>query len=327
MTRKNVLSIYGDLVKEGDVEIMSVPFYEAFTTAYAKQYTVFGSTAQYYTLSHNENVDNWFTYSGYEVLGQDYATRLQNIPLTNIVYSSLAKEWNTRTLVGNVTTGEANLPIVANYRFYGVYPATKEQVSDFTLRFASLMGDAKKVEAKKEFTSNNVTREVVLTDADFTLVDALDDTFYLFDGVKADGNVDKRSDMNLRQGFEEGTEGFATNFTLANANASAYYYKNGNKVAIPVSVGTVNTNAKFVTNANTKTRAWEPGTISATDVIVTDLGANEAVKSEGYAAVPGGIMIQLPSSIGTTEPVTIEFKLKDVFGVTKTLKVVVKAAK
>ena len=325
--KKNVLSIYGDLVKEGDVEIMSVPFYEAFTTAYAKQYTVFGSTAQYYTLSHNENVDNWFTYSGYEVLGQDYATRLQNIPLTNIVYSSLAKEWNTRTLVGNVTTGEANLPIVANYRFYGVYPATKEQVTDFTLRFASLMGDAKKVEAKKEFTSINVTREVVLTDADFTLVDALDDTFYLFDGVKADGNVDKRSDMNLRQGFEEGTEGFATNFTLANANASAYYYKNGNKVAIPVSVGTVNTNAKFVTNANTKTRAWEPGTISATDVIVTDLSANEAVKSGGYAAVPGGIMIQLPSSIGTTEPVTIEFKLKDVFGVTKTLKVVVKAAK
>ena len=177
------------------------------------------------------------------------------------------------------------------------------------------------------FTSNNVTREVVLTDADFTLVDALDDTFYLFDGVKADGNVDKRSDMNLRQGFEEGTEGFATNFTLANANASAYYYKNGKKFAIPVSVGTVNTNAKFVTNANTKTRAWEPGTISATNVIVTDLGANEAVKSEGYAAVPGGIMIQLPSSIGTTEPVTIEFKLKDVFGVTKTLKVVVKAAK
>ena len=38
--KKNVLSIYGDLVKEGNVEIMSVPFYEAFTTAYAKQYTV-----------------------------------------------------------------------------------------------------------------------------------------------------------------------------------------------------------------------------------------------------------------------------------------------
>ena len=190
-----------------------------------------------------------------------------------------------------------------------------------------MLGDAKKVEAKKEFTSNNVTREVVLTDADFTLVDALDDTFYLFDGVKADGNVDKRSDMNLRQGFEEGTEGFATNFTLANANASAYYYKNGNKVAIPVSVGAVNTNATFETNTNTKTRAWVPGATSATNVIVTDLNANEAIKAQGYAAVPGGIMIQLPSSIGTTEPVTIEFKLKDVFGVTKTLKVVVKAAK
>ena len=54
------------LGKEGDVEIMSVPFYDIYT-AYAKQYTVFGSTAQYYILSHNENVDNWFTYSGWSV--------------------------------------------------------------------------------------------------------------------------------------------------------------------------------------------------------------------------------------------------------------------
>lgn len=38
-------------------------------------------------------------------------------------------------------------------------------------------------------------------------------------------------------------------------------------------------------------------------------------------------MIQLPSSIGTTEPVTLKFELIDVFGVTKTLSVTVKAAK
>ena len=321
--KKNVLSIYGDLVNEN---YMYVPFYEAFTTAYATQYSKFGPSARYYTLSNAYGDDAILRMYNAKFLGHNYEL-LENVSLTNIVYSSKATEWNTWAYAGYVNDEDYAFNIIADYKFYGVYPATKDQVSDFTLRFASLLGDAKKVEAKKEFTSNNVTREVVLTDADFTLVDALDDTFYLFDGVKADGNVDKRSDMNLRQGFEEGTEGFATNFTLANANASAYYYKNGNKVAIPVFVGTVNTNAKFVTNANTKTRAWEPGTISATDVIVTDLGANEAVKSKGYAAVPGGIMIQLPSSIGTTEPVTIEFKLKDVFGVTKTLKVVVKAAK
>ena len=321
--KKNVLSIYGDLVNEN---YMYVPFYEAFTTAYATQYSKFGPSARYYTLSNAYGDDAILRMYNAKFLGHNYEL-LENVSLTNIVYSSKATEWNTWAYAGYVNDEDYAFNIIADYKFYGVYPATKDQVSDFTLRFASLLGDAKKVEAKKEFTSNNVTREVVLTDADFTLVDALDDTFYLFDGVKADGNVDKRSDMNLRQGFEEGTEGFATNFTLANANASAYYYKNGNKVAIHVFVGTVNTNAKFVTNANTKTRAWEPGTISATDVIVTDLGANEAVKSEGYAAVPGGIMIQLPSSIGTTEPVTIEFKLKDVFGVTKTLKVVVKAAK
>ncbi len=321
--KKNVLSIYGDLVNEN---YMYVPFYEAFTTAYATQYSKFGPSARYYTLSNAYEDDAILRMYNAQFLGRNYEL-LENVSLTDIVYSSKAAEWNTWAYAGYVNDEDYAFNIIADYKFYGVYPATKEQVSDFTLRFASLLGDAKKVEAKKEFTSNNVTREVVLTDADFTLVDALDDTFYLFDGVKADGNVDKRSDMNLRQGFEEGTEGFATNFTLANANASAYYYKNGNKVAIPVSVGAVDTNATFKTNTNTKTRAWVPGATSATNVIVTDLNANEAMKAQGYAAVPGGIMIQLPSSIGTTEPVTIEFKLKDVFGVTKTLKVVVKAAK
>ena len=321
--KKNVLSIYGDLVNEN---YMYVPFYEAFTTAYATQYSKFGPSARYYTLSNAYEDDAILRMYNAQFLGCNYEL-LENVSLTDIVYSSKAAEWNTWAYAGYVNDEDYAFNIIADYKFYGVYPATKEQVSDFTLRFASLLGDAKKVEAKKEFTSNNVTREVVLTDADFTLVDALDDTFYLFDGVKADGNVDKRSDMNLRQGFEEGTEGFATNFTLANANASAYYYKNGNKVAIPVSVGAVDTNATFETNTNTKTRAWVPGATSATNVIVTDLNANEAIKAQGYVAVPGGIMIQLPSSIGATEPVTIEFKLKDVFGVTKTLKVVVKAAK
>ena len=315
--KKNVLSIYGDLVNN---DYMYVPFYEAFTTAYATKYSLFAPGAQYYVLSGN---DNRRVYDA-KFLGQLYA-QLNN-PLTDIVYSGKANEWNTWANK-NYVQNAVEFAIKADYEFYGVYAATEEQVSDFLLRFASLLGDAKTVEAKNEFTSNNVTREVVLTDADFTLVDALDDTFYLFDGVKADGNVDKRSDMNLRQGFEEGTEGFATTFTLANANASAYYYNNGAKVNLNVTVGAVGTNANFVTNTNTKTRAWEPGAINATDVIVTDLPANEAIKAQGYAAIPGGIMIQLPSNIGTTEPVTIEFQLEDVFGVTKTLKVVVKAAK
>ncbi|MDE6179695.1 MAG: DUF4988 domain-containing protein, partial [Phocaeicola sp.] len=320
--KKNVLSIYGDLV---NANYMYVPFYEAFTTAYATQYSKFGPSARYYTLSNTYGKDAILRRYNAKFLGNDYEA-LENEPLTSIVYSSKASEWNTWAYAGYVNDKDYAFNIKADYKFYGVYPATEEQVSDFTLRFASLLGDAKKVEANKEFISNNVTREVVLTDADFTLVDALDDTFYLFDGVKADGNVDKRSDMNLRQGFEEGTEGFATDFTLANANVKAYYYKNGVKTNLGVTVGNED-NATFVTNANTKTRAWVPGEISATDVIVTDLSANEAVKNQGYAAVPGGIMIQLPSSIGTTEPVTVEFELVDVFGVTKTLQVIVKAAK
>ena len=57
------------------------------------------------------------------------------------------------------------------------------------------------------------------------------------------------------------------------------------------------------------------------------LPAMEAKKDAGYAALAGGVQIQLPTSVGTTEPVTIEFTLEDVFGVEKTLSVVVKASK
>ena len=318
----NVLSIYGDKVAIEDQIGMAVPFFEAFTTAYEKQYSKFGPTAEYYTLTSGaDDMDPSFNYWGYTVLGKDYLA-LNNEPLTSIVYSGNASQWNTYT----INSVGAGIPIKADYKFYGVYPATDEQVPDFTLRFASLLGDAS-VKANKEFTSNNVTREVILTDENFTLTDALGDPFYLFDGVKSDGNVDKRSDMNLRQGFEEGTEGFETTFTLATTGIKAYYYKNGSKVNIPVTVGVENTNATLVTNSNTMTRAWEPGTISATDVIVTDLPAAEAIKAQGLAAIAGGIMIQLPSFVGTTEPVTIEFDLIDVFGVTKTLSVTVKAAK
>ena len=327
---KNILSVYGDKVEIEGVPAMNIPLYEAFTTAYAKPYSEFVKNAPYYTLSKgvNEN-DEFFTYAGYEVIGQEYL-QLDKAPLSDIVYSGNANQWNSRTV--NLGSIGAGLPIDAEYHFYGVYPATDEQVPDFTLRFASLLGDAEEVKANGEYTSNNVTREVILTDADFTLTDALGDKFYLFNGVKTDGNVDKRTDMNLRQGFEEGTEGFETTFTLAGAKINAYYYKNGQKQTISVTKGTEGTlangdNAELVENTNTKTRAWQPGTICATNIIVTDLPAAEAVKSKGYAAIPGGVMIQLPSFVGTTEPVTIEFQLIDVFGVTKTLSVTVKAAK
>ena len=327
---KNILSVYGDKVEIEDVPAMNIPLYEAFTTAYAKPYSEFVKNAPYYTLSKgvNEN-DEFFTYAGYEVIGQEYL-QLDKAPLSDIIYSGNANQWNSRTV--NLGSIGAGLPIDAEYHFYGVYPATDEQVPDFTLRFASLLGDAEEVKSNAPKTSNNVTREVIFNDTDFTLVDALGDKFYLFDGVKADGNVDERTDMNLRQGFEEGTEGFETTFTLAGANINAYYYKNNKKQTIPVTKGRVATiasggNAELVGNAHTKTRSWQPGTISSSNIIVTDLPAAEAVKDKGYAAIPGGIMIQLPSFVGTTEPVTIEFQLIDVFGVTKTLSVTVKAAK
>ena len=121
-------------------------------------------------------------------------------------------------------------------------------------------------------------------------------------------------------------------------NIKAYYYKNGNKTYLKddqIEVGSsangvsggiaTGTGAGLYTNENTLTRTWVPGAVSD-KLVITNFGAQESIKPN-YAAIPGGIMIQLPSSIGTTEPVTIEFELKDVFGATKTLSVIVKANK
>ena len=181
------------------------------------------------------------------------------------------------------------------------------------------------------------------------MVDALGDQFYLFNGVKDDGNVIKRSELNSNQKFEEGTEGFEIDFTLASlASTNGIKVKDANgkditsnfdikKGNISTTDGTINedgtvtvpagSDVAFYVNSKTKTRGWAAQTATENSIIVTDLPAKQADNPNGYAAFPGGIMIQLPSSIGTTEPVTIEFELVDVFGVTKTLSVTVKAAK
>ena len=346
---KNILKIYGDKAtvpadKPGEgLDAMFVPFYEAFSTAYEEQYSKIGETAQYYHLiTGADPVDPLFNIShrGSVVLGDEYQV-LDGV-LSDIVYSGTATSWNTYTTnMYNIQEG-IGIPVKADYYFYGVYPATDEQVPDFTLRFSSLLLDAKEVKTvDSDYTSNNVTREVILTDEDFVLTDALGDKFYLFNGVKADGSIDLRSEMNRRQGFEEDTEGFAQSFTLA-GNVTNITAKDAKGNPIEVTKGTAgmatvgvdgtitvpkNVNAGFYENTLTKTNGWAAGAVDDSKIILTDLPAKQANKPAGFAAVPGGVMIQLPKTIGTTEPITINFELVDVFDATKTLSVTVKAAK
>ncbi len=344
-TSDTELKLYGDKVTKDDKDYMFAPFYEAFATAYEKKYSDFVPNADYYMLSTKGKIhyDGWFLGSTPSNTWKwDDATIAK--PLTEIDYSSKASEWGVAINAADVIA-KTEIPIHTEYHFYGVYPATDEQVPNFTLRFASLLGDAKDediVTKDPDYTSNNVTREVILTDADFTLVDALGDKFYLFDGVKADGNIDPRDEMNQRQGFEEDTEGFARNFVLANANITAVD-KNGKTIFDKdnIIVGTAGTAdvgpdgsititqgyAGFYENLYTKTNGWAVSGPYDDKVVVVNLPAKQANKKEGLPAVPGGIMIQLPNNIGTTEPITLKFELEDVFGVTKTLSVTVKAAK
>ena len=332
-TSDTELRLYGDKVGN----YMYAPLFEAFTTAYEKEYSKFIPNAEYYVLKGNPK------YNIYDGKIMDYTYDKLNAPLTEIAYSSKAEEWETYIHKGDVNSSE--IEIFAEYNFYGVYPATEEQVKDFTLVFASLLGDAKEVKTKaSEYISNNVTREVILKDTDFTLTDALGNPFYLFDGITADGNIDPRDEMNQRQGFEEDTEGFARNFVLANANITAVD-KNGktifDKAKGSIIVGTAGTAvvdpdgsititqgyAGFYENLYTKTNGWAVSGPYEDKVVVVNLPAKQANKKEGLPAVPGGIMIQLTNNIGTTEPITLKFELVDVFGVTKTLSVTVKAAK
>ena len=348
---KNILSIYGDKVMKEDERAMAVPLYEAFTTAYAEKYKIPVPNAQYYKLS--SEIDAGYgnsLYRGHVIIDDTYQTFI-DANLSEIDYSANATGWNTYTI--NMDAIGAGIPIYADYHFYGVYPATDEQVPDFTLRFASLLGDAKDeniVTKKPDYTVHNVTREVILDDEDFTLVDALGDSFYLFDGVKADGTIDNRSDMNRRQGFEEGTEGFETTFKLAMGTAGQEVANvtvedmNGDPLDIKVLLGVAGTatvdadgtitveaskNAGYYENKYTRTNGWAARANSSDDIIVTNLPAKQANKADGnnYPAIAGGIMIQLPANVGTTEPVVLKFELIDVFGVTKTLSVTVKAAK
>ena len=115
-----------------------------------------------------------------------------------------------------------------------------------------------------------------------------------------------------------------SNFTIKKGNISTTDGTINEDGTVTVPAGS---DVAFYVNSKTKTRGWAAQTATENSIIVTDLPAKQADKPNGYAAIPGGIMIQLPSSIGTTEPVTIEFELVDVFGVTKTLSVTVKAAK
>ena len=339
-TSDTELKLYGDLV---GTKYMYAPLYEAFTTAYAKKYSDKVPNAEYYLLNYNNKskifYDGLFMNTSW---GDSSWGAGKVVSLEDLAYSSKAEEWGTSIHVSDVQE-KTKFPIHAEYTFYGVYPATEDQVKDFNLIFASLLGDAKDeniVTKEPDYTVHNVTREVILTDNNFTLIDALGDPFYLFDGVKADGNIDERSEMNHRQGFEEGTEGFARDFELQDAKITVKDI-NGNVIANDgdITRGTIGTatvapttgkitvtggNVALYDNTETRTRGWAAAA-AGDKFVITNLPATQA--KPNYAAIPGGIMIQLPTTIGTTEPVTVEFELVDVFGVTKTLSVVVKANK
>lgn len=326
---KTAVKIYGDFYNDN----MRLPFYEAFNNAWSSP-----SVGNYLLAKTADGA------SAATIMDLPY-NKFVATALTAIARTPMSKDWNTfiaATEVAaayNPVAGETAeqaaarklrnvAPIKASYKMYGVYDM---KVSDFTLTFASLLGEGSVgVKEGRKAVSNDDKRSIILTDADFTLTTGLEKAFYLFDGIKDNKTVIEREMLN-RDRFEEGVLGFAKDYDLIQ-NVSAYYMKNGKETALEVIASPADETTKkeagkalLVEDTDTRTRSYV-APAAATDKIQYSLIDAVALKyvdaqhSEyTYPAIPGGIMLQLPTTIGTTEPVTVVFTLVDIFGVKKEL--------
>lgn len=325
---KTAVKIYGDYYENN----MRLPFYEAFNNAWSSP-----SVGNYMLAKTEKGI------SAATIMSLSY-DKFVATALTAIVRTPMSKDWNTFIAAEDVaaaynpvedeTPEEAAArrlknvaPIKASYKMYGVYDMN---VSDFTLTFASLLGEGSVgVKEGSKAVSKDDKRSIILTDADFTLTTGLGKAFYLFDGIKDNKTVIEREMLN-RDRFEEGVLGFAKDYDLIK-HVSAYYMLNGEKTALEVVASPAGDGDKeegkalLVEDTKTRTRSYVAPAAAADKIQYSLIDAValeyvDAIHSEyTYPAIAGGIMLQLPTTIGTTEPVTVVFTLVDIFGVEKEL--------
>ena len=315
---------------------MKVPLYEAFD-AWTTEYTKYKDEACYYKLYKLDNGGHLV--DGITNIGEAYAVPLDN----KLNYSATWKDWNTytdhahATTVGNDKNVEQTLLVGVQYAHYGVYErdlftgGTKNQ---FVLTFASLLKNSiLKMADGSETQVAEGKPDVFISNDDLDLETPMGDKFYLFDGLvggltvpradlnKNSFNEDQRPFITVKDLFKTGADGVSAVVSAKENNGTKKY---------PVKVGTWN-NGMWVIDPISGKRSYDLGT-PATDITIFNVPAWPATQDpshmwsaanvvEGY---PGGMAIQLPTSIGDKEEIEITITLNDALGFTNELKFVTK---
>ena len=309
---------------------MYLPLYEAFK-AWTKEYTVYDDNAKYYKLNRKGNVG--------AILGTNKNNESRSL-YPYLTYSTTWTDWNTFTHKANPTkdNDEKTTEVGVDYAHYGVYHQDLftggKTNNQFVLQFASLLNHStlKMAAGKETLVVNTGTHDVFISNDNLDLTTPMGGKFFLFDGLDKNENVVARKSLN-ETSFNEEQRPFMTENEIYNTTNFEAKAKNGS------------TTYEVITGDIT---GWnidkETGEISyvlpepdATNIKIYHVPAAPKRKANDGEVLdekktmvdgtPGGIVIQLPTSVADQEEVEITLTVKDNLGFTNDLKFTVKKIK
>ena len=188
----DVLKVYGEKLLDR-YDAVAADMRDAFKGVYNYQNGAYNAQA---------NVEaNWYEVlvptNSFQIIGK---TNESYVTLADISNSSLYTEWNTIGFYGTAGNMDAYTLTDVKYHHFNVYTEAKD---DIILQFASRIADSKVAKVASKGTKENpfIAKAVYSTDGlqtilkyafevsntDFTLADAFDKPYYLFDRAAAQG--------------------------------------------------------------------------------------------------------------------------------------------
>ncbi len=272
--KKNELTIYGQKLKDG----VCVDMRDAFVGAF--EVKSIGEQTDYFDYAHaygEMNVEaDWYKITWPQVemvdnatlIGINLASRMvHNTTLGQIANISEYGKWNTYAQIARVFTmdgleASADRTTYATeaveYDHFGVYP---EALSNFTVKFASKVEDSQKaglktdevVVAKAVYKADGKTVDYYtfsVSNASFTMTDAFNNAYYLFDDAKK-YRAEKHVKLNeLTQGiYSRNTENdFFGLYPIIRVEKSTVY--TSKPTIVPLTAGVTPIAVAFDTNAD-----------------------------------------------------------------------------
>ena len=314
-----------------------LPMYDAFNVWTKAPYAAknLNANAEYYTLRNADlsnfegqsdgeiklsEVNYWGSWSDYKTWANISWNRIQN---------AITAQSNPEATSHDK---EASTYVDIAYDFYGVYPATKEQLgyygvtnnykAGFRLVFASTIQKSTITMDEAVYSAAAGSNSLFISNDDITATTMLGGDFVLFDGVAGKKAVD-RAVLNDARGFNEAQRPFVS---PSNYEISAKYANGDEDDVIDVDYrtnGAWNAPANGKQNASVNVpdnKGVQVFLMPATDEVPeTAVGAND-----GIAAQNAGLYIVLGKQIEDNQPIELTIRVKDTMGFYNEFKVVVK---